>query len=330
MPRPESRRSSEPARPRRLARRALYACAIALAAATAAAALGDVWWLFDVANEFSLQLVVASLALIGGAALMRRPRLALVGLLCFALHAATTFGPLLVPRAEAAAGAGTAFRLTTLNLYFRNSDTQATLDYIARERPDVAVFQEATRHWPASLEALRHDMPYVARPRWEMGLRPGLALFSRYPILDVAYERPVAFYQPIVVARIAIKDAIVTVLAVHPSHPTSPGHAQTRVLYMKAIADIAARTKGPVVVAGDFNSTPWSEPFRSTAAAGGLTDAAARRPWLTTWPSWFPGPGLQLDHVLANKNVAVERLERGPSVGSDHYPLTADLLARRP
>jgi endonuclease/exonuclease/phosphatase (EEP) superfamily protein YafD len=295
-----------------------------------AAALGDVWWLFDVANEFRLQLVVASLVLIGGAALMRRPRLAAVGLLCFALHAATTFGPLLVPRAEAAAGVGTAFRLTTLNLYYRNRDTRATLDYIAREHPDVAVFQEAIFHWPDSLEPLRRDMPYVARPDWDMGLRPGLVLFSRYPILDVAYERPVAFYQPIIVARIAIKDAVVTVLAVHPPHPTAPGLARIRLLYMKAIGEIAARTKGPVAVAGDFNSTPWSEPFRATRAEGGLTDAAARRPWLTTWPSWFPGPGLQLDHVLVNKNVVVERLERGPSVGSDHYPLTADLLAHRP
>jgi endonuclease/exonuclease/phosphatase (EEP) superfamily protein YafD len=323
-PRPDSRRFS------RLAGRALGVFAIALVAATAAAALGDVSWVLDVANEFRLQLLLASLVLIAGAALLRRPRLAIVGVLCFGLHAATTFGPLLVPRAEAAPGAGTPFRLITLNLFFLNRDPERTLDYLARERPDVAVFQEAIRHWPANLAPLAHDMPYVARPGWDMGMRPGLALFSRYPILDVAYERPVPYYEPIIVARIAVKDTVVTVIAVHPSHPTSPGYAETRRLYMNALAEIAARTKGPVVVAGDFNSTPWSAPFRALRAEGGLTDALARRPWLTTWPSWFPGPGLQLDHVLVNRGVAVERLERGPYVGSDHYPLTADLLVRRP
>ena len=131
-PRPGSRRSSEPGRARRTARRAFYIVALALAAATVAAALGDVWWVFDVANEFRLQLLVASLVLIGGAALLRQPRLALVGLLCFVVHSVTVFGPLLVPRAQAATGAGTPFRLTTLNLYDVNSDHRSALDYVGR------------------------------------------------------------------------------------------------------------------------------------------------------------------------------------------------------
>ncbi|MGE5147813.1 MAG: endonuclease/exonuclease/phosphatase family protein, partial [Candidatus Eiseniibacteriota bacterium] len=276
------------------------------------------------------QLVAASLLVIAAAALIRSPRIALIGLACFALHAATTFGPLFVPRAEAAAGAGTAFRLTTLNLYYKNRDTRRTLDFLAAVKPDVAVFEEAMRHWPASLAPLAEDMPYVVSVPPAVSYRTGLMVFSRYPIVDVAYERPVAYYQPIVVVRVAIKDAVVTVIAVHPSHPTSPGKAHIRTRYMKAIADIAARTRGPVVVAGDFNSSPWSEPFRAMRDQGRLSDAAARRPWLTTWPSWLPLPGLQLDHVLVNRDVLVQRLERGPSTGSDHYPLTADLLVRRP
>jgi endonuclease/exonuclease/phosphatase (EEP) superfamily protein YafD len=321
-----------PAAWRRAARRLLYALAIGLTAATVASLLGDVWWVFDIANEFRLQYVIVSLVLVAGAALMRRPRLALVGVLCFALHAASIFGPLLVPRAEAAAGAdnGTAFRLTTLNLYYLNRDRQPTLDYIASMRPDVAVFQETLRGWPAALVPLSLEMPYVASIPPEISYFKGLMLFSRYPILDVTYERPVARYLPILIARIAIKDTVVTVIAAHPSHPTSPSYARTRTLYMKAIADVAARTAGPVVVAGDFNSTPWSAPFRMMRDRGGLTDAAARRPWLTTWPTWFPGPGLQLDHVLVNRRVVVRRLERGPNVGSDHYPLTADLVASQP
>ena len=179
-------------------------------------------------------------------------------------------------------------------------------------KPDIAVFEEAVRGWPASLEPLRQDMPYVATvPHETSGSNRGLMLFSRYPILDIGYER-VAIYRPILVARIAVKDTVVTVIGVHSSHPTSPRFAEMRVLYMKGVAEMAARTSGPVVVAGDFNSTPWSEPFRAVRAGGSLTDAAARRPWLTTWPSWFPAPGLQLDHVLVNREVAVEQLERGP------------------
>jgi endonuclease/exonuclease/phosphatase (EEP) superfamily protein YafD len=321
--------AAAPFRLRRLAQAAVYALAVALTMATVASVFGDLWWMFDVANEFRLQWIMAGLVLIAGAALIRRPRLALVGALSAALHAASIAGPLLVPGAEAAAGGGTTSRLTTLNLYYTNQEARPTLDYVARTRPDVAVFQEAIRHWPASLAPLRQDMPYVVEIPPEISFRKGVMLFSRYPIVDVAYVRPVPDYLPIVIARIAIGDDVVTVIAVHPPHPTSADFARIRALHMKAIAEIAARTEGPLVVAGDFNSTPWSRPFHDLTAQGRLSDAAARRPWQTTWPTWLPGLGLPIDHVLTNRQLVARRLERGPNIGSDHYPLTADLMVAR-
>jgi endonuclease/exonuclease/phosphatase (EEP) superfamily protein YafD len=292
--------------------------------------LGRFSWVLDVANEFRLQYVVAAAVLLLGAALVRQKRLALIGVLVLAFHGLSVMGPLLVPRAEAAAGPGTPFRLTTLNVYYLNRDTQPTLDYVARVQPDVAVFEETLRHWPAALEPLRQTMPYVASVTPDVSYYKGMMLFSRWPIVDVSYERPARRYLPVMIARIAVRDRIVTVIAAHPPHPTSPFYARTRRLYMDAIAAAARRAKGPVIVAGDFNATPWSQPYRALVDDAALTDAAARRPWLTTWPVWFPGPGLQIDHVLVNREVQVRRLERGPAVGSDHYPLTADLTIRRP
>jgi endonuclease/exonuclease/phosphatase (EEP) superfamily protein YafD len=323
-------KAAAPSRLRRLGWGAVYALAMALTLATVASVFGQLWWVFDVANEFRLQWIMAGLVLIAGAVLIRRPRLALVGALSAALHAASIAGPLLVPGAEAAAGGGAAFRLTTLNLFYTNQDAQPTLDYVARMRPDVAVFQEAIRHWPASLAPLREAMPYVVEIPPQISFRKGVMLFSRHPIVDVAYVRPVPDYLPIVVARIAIGGDVVTVIAVHPPHPTSARFARIRALQMKAIAEIAARTEGPLVVAGDFNSTPWSRPFHDLTTQGRLVDAAARRPWQTTWPTWLPGLGLPIDHVLVNRHLVARRLERGPDIGSDHYPLTADLMMARP
>lgn len=65
-------------------------------------------------------------------------------------------------------------------------------------------------------------------------------------------------------------------------------------------------------------------------AAGGLIDAAQ-----SSWPaptrhpdapldwSWL---GIPIDHVLVTPGIGVTGYEVGPEIGSDHQPLTVDLI----
>jgi len=46
----------------------------------------------------------------------------------------------------------------------------------------------------------------------------------------------------------------------------------------------------------------------------------------TTWLSRFPLFGLMIDHVLAGPNVRIARAWVGQDVGSDHFPVVADLI----
>ena len=65
--------------------------------------------------------------------------------------------------------------------------------------------------------------------------------------------------------------------------------------------------------------------FRDLLAATGLRDAARGQGWIGTWPAWLRPALVPIDHVLVGGPVAVVGLRRGPFVGSDHYPLVADL-----
>ena len=112
-------------------------------------------------------------------------------------------------------------------------------------------------------------------------------------------------------------------------HPTSPlpseadGRARNREL--EHIAEVARATGPPLIVAGDFNTTPWSPHFADLLAAAGLRNAADGHGYLGTWPPWF-WPGLiPIDHVLLKGPLAVTTLRRGPQIGSDHFPIIADL-----
>jgi endonuclease/exonuclease/phosphatase (EEP) superfamily protein YafD len=80
-----------------------------------------------------------------------------------------------------------------------------------------------------------------------------------------------------------------------------------------------------VIVAGDFNTSPWSPHFRELLAEAGLRNAAEGHGWIATWPSWFWPARVPIDHVLVGGRLGAASLERGPHIGSDHYPVVADL-----
>ena len=82
---------------------------------------------------------------------------------------------------------------------------------------------------------------------------------------------------------------------------------------------------GALIVVGDLNTSPWSPHFRDLLTATGLRNAAAGHGWIPTWPTWFWPALIPIDHVLVRGPLGVEDLERGPDVGSDHYPLIAGL-----
>ena len=121
-------------------------------------------------------------------------------------------------------------------------------------------------------------------------------------------------------------------MGVHPTSPkpTEPEDSRERNYQLDHIGATVEGVAGPVIVAGDFNTTPWSPHFRDLLATTGLRDAGTGRGWLPTWPGRLGPAGIPIDHVLVRGEVAVTGLRRGPDVGSDHYPLIADLRVGGP
>jgi endonuclease/exonuclease/phosphatase family metal-dependent hydrolase len=86
------------------------------------------------------------------------------------------------------------------------------------------------------------------------------------------------------------------------------------------------RESHPVLVVGDFNSTPHQWAYWHLAQ--GLQSAAARR--VRGWAATFPAqrPIVQIDHVLASPawQVTAARIPANGAVGiSDHRPVVVDL-----
>jgi endonuclease/exonuclease/phosphatase family metal-dependent hydrolase len=77
----------------------------------------------------------------------------------------------------------------------------------------------------------------------------------------------------------------------------------------------------PIIVAGDFNCTPWSRPYR--ALCGRLRCAASPR----SWPAALPV--VRLDHILFRGRLRVVHSgvvrATGRRTASDHAPVLAEL-----
>jgi endonuclease/exonuclease/phosphatase (EEP) superfamily protein YafD len=92
------------------------------------------------------------------------------------------------------------------------------------------------------------------------------------------------------------------------------------------MASLAARYRdGRVVMLGDFNTTPYSPIFPEVLKIGRLRDSALGFVPQTTWQSRFPLFGLPIDHILVGHGVSVLDRHVGAGIGSDHFPIIADL-----
>lgn len=83
--------------------------------------------------------------------------------------------------------------------------------------------------------------------------------------------------------------------------------------------------EGPVVVAGDFNSTSWSYAMRQFLDE---TNLIRHSRGLFTFPKvyyimgWREVPAfLPIDHFMASGDVQVQSVRRGGQTGSDHLPI---------
>jgi endonuclease/exonuclease/phosphatase (EEP) superfamily protein YafD len=100
--------------------------------------------------------------------------------------------------------------------------------------------------------------------------------------------------------------------------------ALRRAAEARRIRDLIDRVDGPLIVTGDFNSTPYNWAYRHIAQGLQDTFAAAGRGWGATYPATTPL--VRIDYILASSHWEVLGAWVPPAATlSDHRPVLADL-----
>jgi endonuclease/exonuclease/phosphatase (EEP) superfamily protein YafD len=119
-----------------------------------------------------------------------------------------------------------------------------------------------------------------------------------------------------------------TVFGVHLRAPTSERRALARNQELRELAARSEAVSEPLIVAGDFNVTPYSPYFLDWLEASGLTDSRRGRTLSTSWPATMPLFGIPIDHVAVNDGFTVVSHRKLPDFGSDHYGVVVELALR--
>ncbi|HEX2768427.1 MAG TPA: endonuclease/exonuclease/phosphatase family protein [Geobacteraceae bacterium] len=246
-------------------------------------------------------------------------------------------------------------RIMTCNAKYGYRDIAALIGDIARYGPDVVLLQDAGG-------SLSSPLGNYFR-KWNVRSFGQYVIASKLP-LSGEEARWISFpgeKQACLRCRLYIGATAITIYNVHFQSPREglnafrtarkrpwylpeaiqhlENNVEARLTQARAIREFVRQEQGPVIVAGDLNSTDSSQACLTLRDAG-LHDAFAeggrgygytyghfllqhRLPWLRA--SW-----MRIDHIMMNAQLQSWRCRTGTGKASDHRPVIADLIMKLP
>jgi endonuclease/exonuclease/phosphatase (EEP) superfamily protein YafD len=285
--------------------------------------------LFDLAANISYFVSVPLFLIAIIAAVVRRP----IAAACSVILATAAATPLLCridwPKPEGPPGSN--IHVLFCNLQGKPAALDRLRLIIEQRQPDLVALVEAGLE---VVERIESDNAlcevYAHRITPEPGLQWGQVVLSRHPFelpkWEGEFQRYWFLYSFRRTALVHLPQGRILFTVEHPPSPRN--HlAWTRGngvigLLGELVKNQFAATGLPIVVAGDFNTTPTGYRDRFLRQATGLHPDPLTGLPRGTWPSFLPAfSRLPLDRVWASQEIAFTRREVLEKVDSDHRPI---------
>ncbi|WP_395736231.1 endonuclease/exonuclease/phosphatase family protein [Prosthecobacter sp.] len=283
---------------------------------------GRFGWMFDLMSHFRLQYAVICAVVLVIALLRRRTWLAVLALL-------STLWNVQIIHAfhQTAAAPGDRgekpLRVMSYNVLMENPNHVAVIDQVLKADADIVCLLEVDESWHPNLEPLRVKYPHRAEELSDGSF--GIACYTRLPLKSLGVRRFSAWKLPTFILNLDHLGHPLTFVATHPIPPMSQQRAQEWRQQLTDVAALVTDLQGEVIVAGDFNATPWCEGMRLLREKSGLDFRSVDPVWPPTWGCRLPMM-IPIDHVLVKGGLTIQKRTLGPEMGSDHRSLMVEIV----
>jgi endonuclease/exonuclease/phosphatase (EEP) superfamily protein YafD len=281
------------------------------------------YWIIDIFSHFPVQYALLALILLSICLWKKIFSLVVLAGFLFVLNSSVLFD--FGKFAEASGQAGETFKVYSANIQRSDKDFSRLTRELEEIDADIVLLLEVTPGHLEKLQTLISSFPYHVEYTPFGKLDFGSVLLSKFTILDSNVTQLTDLGNLLIEAVLDINHKKTSFYAVHASNPSMRKYFQLRKRNLLGLVEKISRNKMPVIVAGDFNATPYSPIFRRLLKATGLRDSRTGFGWQPTWPTHVPFFWLPIDHILVTPDIQVHNRTTGSYIGSDHYPVIAEM-----
>jgi len=219
------------------------------------------------------------------------------------------------------------FTVMQYNKLYTNKSYDRVTDFVLQQEIDVLIMQEVEHEdSPPLANALAQNMPHsipddIYRPDF-------VSIFSKHPIKNLTVQKlcetPCTTHG--VRFDMQIEDTDITVYTIHTKTPIGKNDYIQHSKELDIIAQwIKSDARETVILAGDFNTTPFTPAFKKMKATAQLDNTRFSIIEQGTWPAWgiLPIFKIPIDHIMHKGDIRLINKHKGPAMGSDHHSLIA-------
>lgn len=220
--------------------------------------------------------------------------------------------------------------IITANVLATNKNAHLLINHVRQYSPDILLTLESDAWWEKQLDLIEAEMPHTIK--CALDNLYGMHVYSRLPLeqVEISFliEKDVPSMHALCQLRTGDK---VRMHFLHPAppSPTENEESTERDAELIIVAKSIAKSEQAIVVAGDLNDVAWSATTRLFRKISGMLDPRIGRGIYSTFHAKYPFFRWPLDHLFHSKHFTLDRLQRLPPIGSDHFAMLTVLTFNR-